>query len=94
VQPGNGRPGRLEDADEIAEVRDDPPHAELTGSLLAHRVLADWQVSERFVKVMPKDYKRMLQAFPRDRNCRFERRTSRDGGLRAQQQDLVRASGN
>ncbi len=39
-------------------------HAELTGSLLAYRVLANWDDSlPQFVKVMPKDYKRMLQAF-------------------------------
>jgi glutamate synthase (NADPH) large chain len=36
-------------------------HAELTGSLLAKALLADWDVSaRRFVKVMPKDYKRVL----------------------------------
>jgi glutamate synthase (NADPH/NADH) large chain len=36
-------------------------HAELTGSLLAKALLADWEVSARqFVKVMPKDFKRVL----------------------------------
>ena len=38
-------------------------HAELTGSLLAYRILANWdETLPRFVKVMPKDYKRMLEA--------------------------------
>jgi glutamate synthase (ferredoxin) len=38
-------------------------HAELTGSHKASRVLADWDAMQsRFVKVMPKDYKRVLQA--------------------------------
>ena len=37
-------------------------HAE-TGSAVAARLLADWETAaERFTKVMPKDYKRVLQA--------------------------------
>ena len=36
-------------------------HAELTGSLVAERVLGDWEAQlVRFVKVMPHDYKRAL----------------------------------
>ncbi len=39
-------------------------HAELTGSLLAYRILSNWdETLPRFLKVIPKDYKRMLQAF-------------------------------
>jgi glutamate synthase (NADPH) large chain len=38
-------------------------HAETTGSAVAQRLLADWDREvERFVKVMPKDYKRVLEA--------------------------------
>ena len=38
-------------------------HARLTGSRRAHAVLANWsEMAPRFVKVIPKDYKRMLQA--------------------------------
>jgi glutamate synthase (NADPH) large chain len=38
-------------------------HAETTGSAVARRLLADWDLEvERFVKVMPKDYKRVLEA--------------------------------
>ncbi len=56
---------RLDDSREIDEINEMiQKHAELTGSLLAQRVLADWQhITQRFVRVMPKDYKRMLQAF-------------------------------
>ena len=37
-------------------------HAVLTGSLLAKALIADWDASARqFVKVMPKDYKRVLR---------------------------------
>jgi glutamate synthase (NADPH/NADH) large chain len=38
-------------------------HAVETDSPVAASLLADWDVSaERFVKVMPKDYKRVLSA--------------------------------
>jgi glutamate synthase (NADPH/NADH) large chain len=38
-------------------------HFEETGSALAERLLADWHSGvERFVKVMPQDYKRVLDA--------------------------------
>ena len=38
-------------------------HGELTGSTVASGLLGNWQVSIRhFVKVMPKDYKRVLEA--------------------------------
>jgi glutamate synthase (NADPH/NADH) large chain len=38
-------------------------HAELTGSAVAQRLLADFEVQvEAFRKVMPKDYKRVLEA--------------------------------
>ncbi|PYJ01314.1 MAG: hypothetical protein DME25_18380, partial [Verrucomicrobia bacterium] len=39
-------------------------HAEYTRSQRARKILALWEKhSCRFIKVMPKDYKRMLQAF-------------------------------
>jgi glutamate synthase domain-containing protein 3 len=38
-------------------------HAQRTGSLVARNVLASWERSaERFVKVMPRDYRRALEA--------------------------------
>jgi glutamate synthase (NADPH/NADH) large chain len=41
-------------------------HREETGSAVAGRLLADWeQALDRFVKVMPKDYKRVLDAASR-----------------------------
>jgi glutamate synthase (ferredoxin) len=52
----------LEEADEIAEVRGlIQKHFKHTRSELARRVLDSWkQMVPKFVKVMPKDYKRML----------------------------------
>jgi glutamate synthase (ferredoxin) len=40
----------------------DPPHAQYTRSQRAFKILALWEeMVPKFVKVMPKDYKRMLQ---------------------------------
>jgi glutamate synthase (ferredoxin) len=53
---------KLEDPDEIAKVRGMVErHLEYTGSARAREVLADWDTNvARFLKVIPKDYKRML----------------------------------
>ena len=43
-------------------------HADLTGSPVARQLLDDWETTRaRFVKVMPRDYKRVLQAEARAR---------------------------
>ncbi len=49
-----------EDAEEVKELISE--HARRTGSLVARNLLASWDRSrERFVKVMPRDYKRALE---------------------------------
>ena len=49
-----------EDADEVKALISE--HAQRTGSLVARNLLASWDRSrERFVKVMPRDYKRALE---------------------------------
>ena len=54
---------QMEDDEDIAELRDlIELHLKYTGSAVAERVLAEWPgVLEHFVKVMPTDYKRVLQ---------------------------------
>ena len=54
---------RLEDSVEIAEVRGMiERHQQYTGSTVAEQVLADWEASlGMFAKVMPVDYKRVLE---------------------------------
>ena len=54
----------LEDPEEINFVRQMiQNHAEYTGSLLAYRILSGWDgLLSRIVKVLPKDYSRMLYA--------------------------------
>jgi glutamate synthase (ferredoxin) len=58
---------KLEDADEIELVwKMVQRHQAYTQSALAARLLANWQlVVPKFVKVMPKDYKRVLQSLKR-----------------------------
>jgi glutamate synthase (ferredoxin) len=58
---------KLEDAEEIADLRElIQAHFDLTGSAIASKVLANWDAMVPvFVKVMPKDYKRVLQAIER-----------------------------
>ncbi|MGA1539653.1 MAG: glutamate synthase-related protein, partial [Chthoniobacterales bacterium] len=58
---------RLTDAEEIAEVKSlIQRHAEATGSTRAQEVLAAWdETLPKFVKVLPKDYKRVLMAMDR-----------------------------
>ena len=55
------------DADDLAWLRDCiTQHQSETASALAKRLLADWDdASTRFVKVMPRDYKRVLTAIAR-----------------------------
>jgi glutamate synthase (ferredoxin) len=58
---------RLEDAAEIEEIRQMiHRHGEYTHSQRAFKILALWeQMTPKFVKVMPTDYKRMLQSIKR-----------------------------
>ena len=58
---------RLTDAEEIAELKSMiERHAEATGSTRAAEVLAAWdETMPKFVKVLPKDYKRVLLAMDR-----------------------------
>jgi glutamate synthase (ferredoxin) len=55
---------KLEDKGEIKQVREMiEKHLEYTGSKLAERVLQNWdEMLPLFVKVMPKDYEKMLKA--------------------------------
>ncbi len=56
--------GPLDDPDEIALVRDlVERHFALTGSAVAARLLGDWTAARaRFVRVIPYDYRRVLEA--------------------------------
>ncbi|MYE90142.1 glutamate synthase large subunit [Candidatus Poribacteria bacterium] len=65
---------RLEDPVEISEVKGMiQRHAEYTGSTLALEILEDWgNILPQFVKVMPQDYKRILDALEEAQTEGFE----------------------
>ena len=65
---------RLEDPVEIMEVKGMiQKHAEYTGSELALQILEDWENTlPQFVKVMPQDYKRILDALEEAQSEGFE----------------------
>jgi glutamate synthase (ferredoxin) len=57
---------QLDESDAVTLKEMVEKHAEFTGSSLATMMLINWQnVLQRFVKVMPTDYKRVLQALER-----------------------------
>jgi glutamate synthase domain-containing protein 3 len=63
----------VEDADDIAELHAlISKHAELTNSSVAQNLLSDWESSiARFVKVMPTDYKRVLQEMKKEKSLQL-----------------------
>ena len=86
----------LEDEAEIAEVRQMiERHLVYTGSPRAHYVLGHWEeMVPQFVKVYPRDYRRMLEAVER---VRGEGLTGADAVMAAFEEnahDLARVSGN
>jgi glutamate synthase (ferredoxin) len=86
----------LENPAEIAEVKEMiRTHSELTGSLLGYRVLASWnETIGRIVKVMPKDYKRMLQALEDVLASGLSGDEAVMAAFELNSNDLVRVSGN
>ncbi len=86
----------LDDAAEIEEVRGMiRRHLEYTDSTAAKRILAEWETRRpRFAKVMPRDYKRMVEAFAR---VQAEGLTGDEAAMAAfelNKNDVTRVSGN
>lgn len=87
---------RLEDTQEMSEVRAMiERHAEYTGSMRAESILASWESSvARFVKVIPKDYKRVLEAMHRIRDIGMSGEEAVMAAFIENKSDLKRVSGN
>ena len=67
----------------------------LTGSQLAKRVLTDWdEVHHSFARVIPKDYKRMLQAFEEVKLSGLSGEEAVMAAFELNSHDSVRVSGN
>ncbi len=87
---------RLENQEEIAEVKAMVEHhAELTGSTHAKAVLAAWDQSlKNFVKVLPKDYKRVLMAMDRVIASGLSGEEAVMAAFEENARDLARVGGN
>ncbi|MEZ4619929.1 MAG: hypothetical protein R2867_31115 [Caldilineaceae bacterium] len=86
----------LTDAAEIAELqRMIQTHADYTESAVAKGLLADWAgATTKFVKVIPKDYKRMLDAFARVQAEGLSGDDAAMAAFESNMNDLARVSGN
>jgi glutamate synthase (ferredoxin) len=87
---------RLEDEAEIEEVKGMiHKHLEYTKSGRARKILAMWdEMVPRFVKVMPKDYKRMLQAIKRVKEAGLSGEEAIMAAFEENKRDLARVGGN
>jgi glutamate synthase (NADPH/NADH) large chain len=87
---------QLSDPDEIIEVRDMiQRHADATHSPVARRVLSTWNKSlPRFVRVIPKDYERMLEAFKEVEASGLSGEDAVMAAFELNKNDRTRVSGN
>ena len=86
----------LEDEEECAEVREMiQRHYAYTNSEVARRVLSEWdEYLSKFVKVMPKDYKRMLQCLAEVEATGLKGAEALMAAFERNSQDAARVSGN
>jgi len=69
-------------------------HADYTGSQRAFKVLALWdEMMPKFVKVMPKDYKRVLQAIKKAEDSGLSGDEALDAAFKANSTDVARVGG-
>lgn len=86
----------LEDKDEIGEVRSMiAKHVQFTGSDLGRRVLEDWDgFVGKIVKVIPKDYKRMMEQIAKVKAQGLSGEQAMLAAFEANMRDLSRVGGN
>jgi glutamate synthase (ferredoxin) len=87
---------RLEDEEEIREVKQlIGRHAQYTDSERARHVLNHWpEMWPRFVKVMPRDYRRVLETFARVESAGLSGEEAVMVAFEANKRDLARVGGN
>jgi glutamate synthase domain-containing protein 2/glutamate synthase domain-containing protein 1/glutamate synthase domain-containing protein 3 len=87
---------RVETPEELAELQAlIDRHAALTGSQLAARILKEWKsLAPRFVRVMPKDYKRALEAFKEVEAQGLSGEEAVMAAFEMNKNDVARVSGN
>jgi glutamate synthase (ferredoxin) len=88
--------GKLDDADEIADLKKMiERHAAYTGSTVAQQILDKWsEMVGKFVKVLPKDFKRALEAEKRVRAQGLSGDEATMAAFQENMKDLSRVSGN
>jgi glutamate synthase domain-containing protein 3 len=86
----------LENEDEIEELRQMiQKHFDYTGSTVAAKILQDWPgIVSKFVRVMPKDYKRALSAAKRVEALGLSGEEAEMAAFQENMRDLSRVSGN
>jgi glutamate synthase domain-containing protein 3 len=87
--------GKLEDAGEIAEVKGlIARHLQFTGSKRAEQILGAWsQWQSFFVRVMPNDYKRMVDAQKQMRDAGMTQEEAEMAAFEKNSHDIARAGG-
>jgi glutamate synthase (ferredoxin) len=85
----------LEDPEEAEVVKDLVfRHARLTGSTRASKVLVDWEYWQaRFVRVVPNDYKRVLDAQRKMRETGMSEEEAEMAAFELNSQDAARVGG-
>jgi glutamate synthase (ferredoxin) len=86
----------LTDPEEISEVRRMiQQHSSYTKSERARQILGQWeQMAARFVKVMPKDYKRALDSLKKAAESGLSGDEAVAAAFEANARDLARVGGN
>jgi glutamate synthase (ferredoxin) len=87
--------GKLEDVEEIAVVHElVARHAQLTGSKRAQEILASWnQLVPSFVRVMPNDYRRVLEAQAKMRAAGLSQEEAEMAAFEQNSKDAARLGG-
>ena len=87
--------GKLDDAAEIKQVHDlVSRHAQLTGSKRAEEILASWnQLVPSFVRVMPNDYRRVLDAQAKMRAAGLSQEEAEMAAFEQNSKDAARLGG-
>ena len=88
--------GRVEDAEEAEALqRLIARHAELTGSTVAERILSAWPMQlPKFLRVIPKDYKRVLACLKRAHDQGLSGDEATMAAFEENSRDLARVGGN
>jgi glutamate synthase (ferredoxin) len=86
----------LDDASEIAELKQlISKHSEFTNSKKAQKILNNWEENiGKFVKVMPRDYKRVLQALKSAIDSGLTGDEALNAAFEANSQDVARVGGS